>query len=93
MCRILPEQFASEMSGSYANGFPNINPTDGVSLPELNERIEKIANAFNCGVIPMDKCGITFWNLDTYTGDRLHPNASLTPKMCQVAKQALLELF
>ena len=93
VCRILPEQFASEMSGSFANGFPDINPTDNVSLPELNERIEKIANAFNCGIIPMDKCGVTFFNLETYTGDKLHPNALLTPKMCQVAKQALLNMF
>ena len=93
VCRILPEQFASEMSDSYANGFPIINPNDSVTLTELNERIEKIANAFGCGVIPMDKCGATFFNIMTYTGDGLHPNALLTPKMCQVAKQAIMDLF
>jgi lysophospholipase L1-like esterase len=92
VCRILPEQFASEMSASYANGFPNINPNDNISLPELNDHIEKIANAFGCGVIPMDKCGATFFNINTYTGDGLHPNALLAPKMCEVAKQTLLSL-
>lgn len=92
VCRILPEQFASEMSASYANGFPNINPDDNMSLPELNDHIEQIANAFGCGVIPMDKCGITFFNVNTYTGDGLHPNALLTPKMCEVAKETLLRL-
>ena len=93
VCRIMPEQFASEMAPSYANGFPNINPTDSISLPELNERIEKIAGAFGAGVIPMDKCGITFFNLSTYTGDKLHPNALLMEKMAQVAQQALIQLF
>lgn len=93
VCRILPEQFAGEMADSYANGFPNINPDDNVSLPELNERIEKIANAFGCGVIPMDKCGATFYNINTYTGDGLHPNALLTPKMCEIAKEALLNIM
>lgn len=92
VCRILPEQFASEMAASYANGFPNINPNDNISLPELNDHIERIANAFGCGVIPMDKCGATFFNINTYTGDGLHPNALLTPKMCEVAKQTLLQL-
>lgn len=89
-CRILPEKFSSEMSGSYTNGFPNINPNDNVTLPELNERIEKIANAFGCTIIPMDKSGVTFYNLSTYTGDNLHPNYALTQKLCDVAKETLL---
>lgn len=93
VCRIMPEKFSSEMSASYANGFPDINPDDNVTLPQLNDYIEKIADAFGCGIIPMDKCGATFFNINTYTGDGLHPNALLTPKMCEVAKETILNIM
>ena len=71
---IMCEQFASEMSGSYVNGYPNINPDDNVTLPTWNNMIRAIADNMGCGLIDMAKCGINYFNLSQYTIDKLHPN-------------------
>ena len=87
--RIMPEQYAGSMAESHAAGFPNINPNDNVSLPAFNEQLEEIASAFNCPVIPMDKAGITFFNVSQYTGDNLHPNATYMTMMSKMAQKTL----
>lgn len=93
ICHIMPEQAAGSMAPSYANGFPNINPDDNVSLPELNDMLDQIALAFNCGVIPFDKTGINFNNTSLYTLDKLHPNEYQMNNMFHVAKNAILETY
>ena len=62
-------------------GFPEINPL-GESLPEWNDAIKKIANAFGLRVIDHAACGITYYNRPYYfqdynasTSGALHPNA------------------
>lgn len=62
-------------------GFPEINPL-GESLPEWNDAIKKIANAFGLRVIDHAACGITYYNRSYYfqdynasTSGALHPNA------------------
>ena len=87
--RVMPERYAGSMAESHAAGFPNINPNDNVSLPAFNEQLEEIASAFNCPVIPMDKAGITFFNVSQYTGDNLHPNANYMAMMAKMAQKIL----
>ncbi|RHB84887.1 SGNH/GDSL hydrolase family protein [Streptococcus lutetiensis] len=89
--RIMPERYAGSMSESHVAGFPNINPSDNVSLPAFNEQIEEIASAFNCPVIPMDKAGITFFNVSQYTGDNLHPKFTYMTMMAKIVQKVLEE--
>lgn len=66
-----------ERSGSV--GFPEIN-SRGETLSKWNEGIAKLAHAFGAKILHHDQCGITYYNLSTYTGDYtssgsgLHPN-------------------
>lgn len=67
-----------ERTGS--TGFPEING-NSESLSEYNSAIKQLASAFGAGIIEHDKCGMTYFNMDTYTGDwdsttgkGLHPN-------------------
>lgn len=89
--RIMPERYAGSMAASHAAGFPNINPSDNVSLPAFNEQIEEIASAFNCPVIPMDKAGVTFFNVSQYTGDSLHPKSTYMTMMAKMVQKVLEE--
>ena len=63
-------------------GFPEIN-SNGDSIGEWNDAIRKLAHAFGAKVLDHDVCGMTYYNLSTYTGDYnasthkgLHPNAA-----------------
>lgn len=56
------------------NGFPEINGA-GVPLPDYNNAIRELADAFGLDIIELSKCGITFQNRKLYLGDELHPNA------------------
>lgn len=85
-CRLMPEKHAS-YNDSHKNGFPNINPDDSVSLPALNENIEKICKAYGCGVIPMDASGVSFHNVPLWTEDGLHPNAAQMSRMAAIAEK------
>lgn len=67
-----------ERTGS--TGFPEING-NSESLSEYNSAIKQLASAFGAGIIEHDKCGMTYYNMSTYTGDwdsttgkGLHPN-------------------
>ena len=69
-----------ERSGSV--GFPEINGL-GESLTEYNDAIKQLAQAFGATVIDHAACGMTYYNMSTYTGDwdsttgkGLHPNAN-----------------
>jgi len=71
---------ACERSGSV--GFPEINGL-GESLTEYNDAIKQLAGAFGAGIIDHAACGMTYYNMSTYTGDwdsttgkGLHPNAA-----------------
>lgn len=62
--------------------FPERNPTTGVTIDAFNNIIREMADLFGVKVIDFNKCGITYQNLSTYTGDYntqqltgLHPNA------------------
>lgn len=57
---------------------PNIYPTkntNGETVKQYNDAIVNVANALGADVIDLHACGINFFNLSTYTGDLLHPNA------------------
>ena len=67
-----------ERTGS--TGFPEING-NSESLSEYNSAIRQLASAFGAGIIEHNACGMTYYNMDTYTGDwdsttgkGLHPN-------------------
>lgn len=69
-----------ERSGTA--GFPEVN-SRGDSINDWNDAIRKLAKAFGAEVLDHDVCGITYYNLSTYTGDyssqtgqALHPNAA-----------------
>ena len=69
-----------ERTGSV--GFPEINGIDE-SLTEYNDAIKQLAQAFGATVIDHAACGMTYYNMSTYTGDwdsttgkGLHPNAN-----------------
>lgn len=71
---------ACERTGSV--GFPEINGL-GESLTEYNDAIKQLAGAFGAGIIDHAACGMTYYNMDAYTGDwdsttgkGLHPNAA-----------------
>ena len=71
---------ACERTGSV--GFPEINGL-GESLTEYNDAIKQLAGAFGAGIIDHAACGMTYYNMSTYTGDwdettgkGLHPNAA-----------------
>lgn len=61
----------------------------GNTTKEWNDTIRMVAESLGAKVLDMHACGIDFFNLNTYTGDRLHPNASGATLM---AKQAAKEL-
>ena len=44
------------------------------SLPQFNDTIRKAADFFGLDLIDLEKCGITFENVSTYTSDSVHPN-------------------
>lgn len=48
----------------------------GNTTKEWNDTIRMVAESLGAKVLDMHACGIDFFNLDTFTGDRLHPNAS-----------------
>ncbi len=53
--------------------FPKLNK-NGNTILEYNTAIKELADAFSVNVIELDKCGITWQNLATFTDDKLHPN-------------------
>ena len=63
-------------------GFPDINK-NSEALDAYNEVIRKLANAFGCLLVDHHHCGMTYYNLSSYTYDwtaatgfGLHPNAA-----------------
>lgn len=69
-----------ERSGD--TGFPEANGND-VLLYTWNEAIRELAKLFGVKVLELAQCGMTYQNMDTYTGDwnsstsaGLHPNAA-----------------
>ena len=56
-----------------ASDFPKLNKK-GNTVLEYNTAIKELAEAFSVNVIELDKCGITWQNLVTFTDDKLHPN-------------------
>lgn len=53
--------------------FPTINK-NGDTLQKWNERIRIITESLGVPLIDIHSCGISYFNLDNYTIDRLHPN-------------------
>ena len=79
-------------------GFPEIN-TNGDSITEFNEAIRSLANSFGAGIIEHNASGMTYYNMNTYTGDwasasgqGLHPNASGMQLLANSTVSKLLEL-
>ena len=67
-CTIMPQ------NRSTNTNFPPRN-NDNVILNEFNKSIKELSDLFGCYVIDLDKCGITFQNLNITTHDgTLHPN-------------------
>lgn len=63
-------------------GFPEVN-SNGDSLTDFNNAIRSFANAFGAGIIEHNACGMSYYNMNTYTGDwesgtlkGLHPNSA-----------------
>ena len=62
----------------------------GNTTKEWNDTIRMVSESLGAKVLDMHECGIDFFNLDLYTGDRLHPNSNGATLM---AKQAARELL
>ena len=73
-CTVLSVTGTDAMAESYVNGYPNINPADGGTLPAWNAMIRQIAQNMGCGLIDFAACGINFFNNRNFTLDGLHPN-------------------
>ena len=62
-------------------GFPEVNANDD-SISDFNNAIRELAEAFGATVVDHNTCGMSYYNLDVYTGDwdsstkkGLHPNS------------------
>lgn len=62
----------------------------GNTTKEWNDTIRMVSESLGANVLDMHACGIDFFNLDTYTGDRLHPNANGATLMAQKAARELI---
>lgn len=90
-CSLLETNYTNWDTGE--NGvFPTIN-NNGVSVSTFNERIETIAKNLGAGFIDLHSCGITYWNLSTYTHDGLHPNMAGAKLIKNQIKVKLLNDF
>ena len=58
------------------SSYPTKNIDTGCTVAMYNNAIREIAHALGAMVVDIHGCGINFWNLDTYTGDRVHPNSA-----------------
>ena len=56
--------------------YPDINKVGGVAITAFNNVVRQIADAFGCGIIDLNRCGLNFANIDTYTSDKIHPNSA-----------------
>lgn len=78
-----------------AVGFPEKNDND-VLLSTWNEAIRDMADLFGLPVIEFAKCGLTYFNMNTYMGDysssahtALHPNADGHTLLADAAIKAI----
>ena len=71
LCGTMPLQFASSPDLYINNNWTSVR-TKGESIPEWNDAIKEIANAFGCGVVDFASCAINLHS-DTLQ-DRCHPN-------------------
>lgn len=62
----------------------------GNTTDDWNTTIKMVANSLGAKIIDMHACGINFFNITTFTGDRLHPN---TRGAALMAKQAARDLI
>lgn len=75
--------------------FPNKN-TNGDSIKDFNDCIKRIADIFCCDVIDLQRCGISFYNISSYTvagvdqWPNLHPNAAGQSLMAKKVKKEML---
>lgn len=60
---------------SSDNQYP-IKNANNDTIYDFNEAIKNIAGMFGVNIINFDKCGLTIYNSNQYTYDRLHPNAN-----------------
>lgn len=87
-CTILESNNASldiEKPSEYPCKNSRGNTTD-----DWNTTIKMVANSLGAKIIDMHACGINFFNITTFTGDRLHPN---TRGAALMAKQAARDLI
>lgn len=57
---------------------------------QWNQKIKEVAKGLGANILNMHECGINYFNLNTFTGDRLHPNADGTTLMAKKAYSELL---
>lgn len=62
----------------------------GNTTDDWNTTIKMVADSLGAKIIDMHACGINFFNITTFTGDRLHPN---TRGAALMAKQAARDLI
>lgn len=74
-CCTLPEENVyNSYHEAYTNGFPVFNKlSTPLPLSAYNDRIRVLARNMGASVIDLHDCGITQWNVNSYTQDGLHP--------------------
>ncbi|MBQ7654832.1 MAG: hypothetical protein IJS17_07155 [Clostridia bacterium] len=70
--------------------FPCVRGEDGASLASFNDRIRTLAKNMGAKLIDLHDCGINYWNLTTYTHDKVHPNADGAKLLKDKIKSELL---
>lgn len=56
-----------------SENFPWKNSTTQNTWIEYNEAIRKLADCYGCYLADISKCGLTFFNVEEYTKDGVHP--------------------
>ncbi len=56
-----------------SENFPWKNSTTQNTWIEYNETIRKLADCYGCYLADISKCGLTFFNVEEYTKDGVHP--------------------
>lgn len=79
-------RYDSNNTGEYPTDYMG---AETVILQQYNHAIRHIAESMGVNLIDMHACGITYFNVNSYTGDGLHPNSNGTTLMM---KKALAEI-
>lgn len=72
-----------------ATKYPCMNSRNNTTY-QWNQKIKEVAKGLGANILDMHECGINYFNLSTFTGDRLHPNADGTTLMAKKAYSELL---